>query len=219
MPKNNPKVFLKNFHLPKDWRLKVTKEGDLKLFTGEGLGFSPEFSLQKNLTQRQALFKAIGFKGTALSVLDITAGWAKDAFLISRLGCYVTAVESHPFVFHFVQEVLHQKELKTPHLRLILDDSLNYLNSIETNNQPDIIYMDPMFGGKKKSLSKKSLKILKELTGETKNKQILFDSALKKAKQRVVVKRHQLEAPLRSSRLCFFKGRSVCYDVFMPKKG
>ena len=214
-----PKKSLKSFFLPRNWKLKQAKGQWPVLFTPEGLAFRLDFSKKKILSQRQPLVKAIGFKGQPLFVLDITAGWAQEAFLISHLGCHVTAVESNPFVFHFVQESLNQKKLKPYDLNFILDDSLNYLNSLEEANYPDVIYMDPMFGDKKKSLSKKSLRILKELVGETKNQQILLDLALNKARKRVVVKRHRLESPLQKTSLCSFKGHSVCYDVFMPRKG
>ena len=208
--------FLKKFPLPQAWTVKK-EEGKIVLFCSEeGLVFSLDFSLKKALSNRQPLAKAIGFKGEPLFVLDITAGWAQEAFLISKMGCHVTAVESHPFVFHFVQEALAQ--LKPPGLNFVLDNSLNYLKTIKETNSPDVIYMDPMFGDKKKSLSNKSLRILKRLVGETKDKEELFDWALKKAKKRVVVKRHRLEPSLKGKSLCVFEGRSVCYDVFMPRK-
>ena len=213
------KKSLKDFPLPRNWKLKQTKGQKPVLFTPEGLAFSLDFSSKKNLSRRQPLVKAIGFKGRPLFVLDITAGWAHETFLISHLGCHVTAVESNPFVFHFVQESLAQKELKPYDLSFILGDSLNYLSYLEEANCPDVIYMDPMFGNNKKSLSKKSLRILKELVGETRDQQALLDLALQKAKKRVVVKRHHLESPLQKTSLCSFKGHSVCYDVFMPKKG
>ena len=52
-----------------------------------------------------------------LSVLDITAGWAKDAVLISKLGCHVTAIENNSFVFHFVQESFHQRHFLCSRLK------------------------------------------------------------------------------------------------------
>ena len=218
MLKNRWEEILKKSPLPLGWRLKTEEDKSPFLFSSEGLGFSLNFSSKKDLSHRQPLVKALGYKGKTLFVLDITAGWAQEAFLIARMGCSVTAVESHPFVFYFVQESLDQKGLKPSGLKLILDDSLNYLHKMK-GNFPDVIYMDPMFGGGKKSLSQKSLRVLKALTGETKHKQALFDLALKRAGQRVVVKRHRLEPPFKKNRLCFFKGRSVCYDVFRPEKG
>ena len=219
MKKINQKKALKNFSLPSGWSLKKIKNKAPLLITKEGLVFGLDFKEKKPLTPRQPLVKALGFKGQSLFVLDVTAGWTQEAYLISQLGCSVTAIESNPFVFYFVQESLAQKELKTSSLKLILDDSLNYLDNIKEKNRPDVIYIDPMFGDRKKSLSRKPLKILKELVGEAKDTQLLFKMALKKTKNRVVVKRHHLESPLHKNKICSFKGRSVCYDVFIPKKG
>ena len=149
--------------------------------------------------------------------MDITAGWAKEAFLLLQLGCQVTAIESNPFVFYLVQENLEYHKIDLKQFQIKLDNSLNYLRSLKNpNDYPDIIFMDPMFAGRKKSLSKKPLRILKEIVGETSGKQALFNLALRKAKKRIVVKRHKLEQSMGKKLLSSFKGRSVCYDVFNP---
>ena len=225
MNDNQDKRHLNSF-LPSGWKVQHRKDKNPCLFTREGLALSLNFSIKPTLSRRQPLVKAIGFTGQPLSVLDITAGWAQEAFLMSQLGCIVTAVESNLFVFYFVQESLNsQGQISVKNrgesmkFNFILDNSLNYLNNLKDKHCPDVIFMDPMFGTGKKSLSKKSLRILRELVGETKEQKALFDLALTKAKQRIVVKRHRLESPLHNNILCTFKGRSVCYDVFAPKKG
>ena len=225
MSEKNAGEILRSFSLPQGWSLQTAKDQKPLLFTTEGLSFRLDFSAKKDLDRRQPLVKAIGFKGQSLSVLDITAGWAQEAFLISRLGCFVTAVESSPFVFYFVRESFNQekseffeRKLKKGAIKFILDNSLDYLSHLKEKECPDVIYMDPLFGESKKSLSKKSLRILRELVGETKGQKELFELALRTARKRLVVKRHRLEPPLQREKLCSFKGRSVCYDVFIPKK-
>ena len=46
----------------------------------------------------QSIAKAIGIKNykLPLSILDVTAGLAKDAFVLACLGCTVTMIERHP---------------------------------------------------------------------------------------------------------------------------
>ncbi|MBC6415982.1 MAG: class I SAM-dependent methyltransferase [Bdellovibrionales bacterium] len=210
-------VFLENFTLPEGWSLKLDSKKAYKIQTSEGLNFSIDFPSKKKLISKQALVKAIGFKNQSLSVLDITAGWAKDSFLISQLGCKVRAIESHPFVFHFVKSQLELEFKGSFPFELILGDSLNYLKSLKEDSYPDVIFIDPMFQGRKKSLSQKSLRILKEFVGETQNKQTLFNHALLKAQKRVVVKRHKLDKPLSQNFISSFKGHSICYDVFQAK--
>ncbi|MCY4321751.1 MAG: class I SAM-dependent methyltransferase [Bdellovibrionaceae bacterium] len=216
MNRANRDKFLKTFPLPKGWKLiKKSKKSPHILLLKDGYIFQLDFSKNKPLLPNQNLVQAIGFKNQALSVLDITAGWAKEAFLMFKLGCQVTAIESNPFVFYLVQENLEYNNINQ--LKMKLDNGLNYLKSLKNPlYYPDIIFMDPMFGSKK-SLSKKPLTILKQIVGETTNKQQIFDLALLKAKKRVVVKRHKLDKPLNKNILCSFKGRSVCYDVFNPK--
>ena len=209
---------LQSFPLPKGWTVKKRPERGHVLLIEDGSAFQLNFSKNKTLSRNQTLAQAIGFKNQPLSVLDITAGWAKEAFLISQLGCSVTAIESNPFVFYLVQENLEYNKIDTRQFQIKLDNSLNYLKSLKNfRHYPDVIFIDPMFEGRKKSLSKKPLRILKKIVGETANKQILFNTALLKAKKRVVVKRHKLDKPLQESILCSFKGHSVCYDVFHPK--
>ena len=210
--------FLKNFPLPKGWKLVKQNTKNLHtLLLKDGSVFQLNFSKNKSLLRNQTLVQAIGFKNQPLSVLDITAGWAKEAFLMRQLGCQVTAIESNPFVFYLVQENLEYNNIDTNQFQIKLDNSLNYLKSLKNPHYyPDIIFMDPMFEGRKKSLSKKPLRILKEIVGETTDKQALFNQALLKAKKRVVVKRHKSDSPLQTNILCSFKGHSVCYDVFNP---
>ena len=177
--------------------------------------FCPDFTQIKAPLARQPLVKAIGWKGQALSVLDITGGWGKDAFMLSLLGCQVTALESQALVFQIAQSALDKLPDRPKNLKFLLADSLNYMKTVK-KLEPDVIYMDPMFGESKKSQSRKALRILKELAGPCPQKKALFDLARQKARKRLVVKRHKKEDPLGAGRLCVFKGRSVCYDVFGP---
>ena len=218
----NTELFLKKYLLPKGWRL--TKNTDYKLHCPLAkTGFKIDFLAKNPLFTKQALAKAIGFKNQPLKVFDVTGGWLKDAFLMASMGCQVKAIEWHPFVFHFAKASLEtfyqQNKLSSPgSLELIYGDSLDYLNSLKNyKDYPDVIFIDPMFEGRKKSTSKKDLRILQELIQFHKqkdNKQELFKSALSKAKKKVVVKRHKLDKALSPEILQSFKGQSVCYDVF-----
>ena len=210
---------LNSISLPDSWSINLNEEG-IQLSTGEGKPFSLDFSKLQSLFKGQPLAKAIGYKDQEkIRVLDVTAGWGQDAFLMARLGCQVIAIESHPLVFAFLIDAISKKDLKRPNsLEFILDNSLNYLKNIKDEDKPDVIYIDPMFKDKK-SLSRKPLKILENLVGETKDADDLFQLSLTKAMKRVVVKRHRLEKPKsNATRLCTFSGRSVCYDVFAPQE-
>lgn len=210
---------LKSTSLPSSWKLEILQEG-LCLKTDKGESFVLDFSKLQPLSRGQPLVKAIGCKkNESWKVLDVTAGWGQDAFLLSCLGCEVLAIESHPLVFAFLIDAISKKNLQKPNsLKFILDNSLNYLKTIKDEDRPNVIYIDPMFKPKK-SLSKLPLKILEDLVGETKQSDNLFKQSLHRAINRVVVKRHRLEKPKQGAiRLCSFSGRSVCYDVFAPQE-
>ena len=204
--------FLKEVHAPSHWKLEIDHTGQLCLHTGEGRSFSLQSSSLHPPVRTQPFVKAIGFKGKPLHILDVTAGWGKDAFLLAQLGCHVTAMENHKLVFSFLRDFEKQTQTKGS-LKFILGDSLSYLKTIL--EKPDIIYFDPLFPEDKKSLSRKSLRILQELTfQEGEQSKELFEACLKKAKKRVVAKRHKLQKPMSKNLLCTFSGRSVCFDVF-----
>ena len=206
--------FLKEVYSPSHWKLEIDQAGQLCLHTEEGRPFSLQSSSLHPPLRSQPFVKAIGFKGKPLRILDVTAGWGKDAFLLAQLGCHVTAIENHKLVFVFLKDF--EKQIQTQgSLKFILGDSLSYLKTI--SEKPDVIYFDPLFPEDKKSLSRKSLRILQELTfQEGEFSKELFEACLKKAKNRVVVKRHKLQRSMSKNLLCTFSGRSVCFDVFAP---
>ncbi|MGI9548757.1 MAG: class I SAM-dependent methyltransferase [Bdellovibrionales bacterium] len=208
---------LNQIPLPPGWKLEKTKE-DLYLHTNEGRPFCLDFSKLKSLSSKQPLAKAIGKKASQkVRVLDLTAGWGKDACLLARLSYEVTAIESHPLVFAFLQSALRKSLKKNFSLNFALDNSINYLKSIKDEERPEVIYMDPMFGDKK-SLSVKPLRILRQLVGEPASPQELFQAALGKALDRIVVKRHKHEKPMSLAPLKgTFSGRAICYDVYFPQ--
>lgn len=202
-------------NLPEDWSLKKNSEGFFELHTDKGGPFFVRFP-STSLLIHQPLVKALGFKGKPLTVWDVTAGWGQDAYLFASLGCLVTAIEKEELVFFLLQEGLARiLPLKKGCLKFIHDNSINYLKN--TSEKPDVIYMDPLFGREKKSLSTKSLRILQTLVHKEKNEtEKLFQESLKMAGKRVIVKRHRLQPSFKGPFRHSFKGRAVCYDVFCP---
>ncbi|MCY4512586.1 MAG: class I SAM-dependent methyltransferase [Bdellovibrionales bacterium] len=202
--------------LPSHWKLERKNTGQPVLHTGFGKAFSLEMSKLIPLKPNQPLRKAIGYKGHPLKILDITAGWGQDAWLLAKLGCEVTAIEKNELVFMFLDFLNKNPETGPGNLNFILDDSLRYLKTIK-EKKPDVIYMDPMFQINKKSASGKNLWILQQITRSSPEQtSALFEEALKKSQKRIVVKRGKREKPFRGPLLCSFSGRAVRFDVFSP---
>jgi 16S rRNA (guanine1516-N2)-methyltransferase len=145
----------------------------------------------------QAIAKAIGLKTakTIPTVLDATAGLAKDAFVIATLGCPVIMLEQSTIVAKLVSNAIERasydeafSKIQKIGFSLVQQNSLDYFTSLTT--MPDVIYLDPMYPDRKKSaLVKKNMQILQKLLGVDLDVKLLLEQSLQYAKNRVVVKR------------------------------
>lgn len=175
----------------------------------------------------QAIAKAIGLKTakTIPSVLDATAGLAKDAFVIANLGCPVTMIEQSPFVACLVSNGIERarhdenfnKILNTGFL-LIQQNCIDYFKTLK--ELPDVIYLDPMYPDRKKSaLVKKNIQILQKLLGVDETAKNLLEASLHYAKNRVVVKRPK-GAELLSSRVpdTIIESKKTRYDIYFTNQ-
>jgi len=150
----------------------------------------------------QDIAKAIGLKhGFTPHVLDATAGLGRDSFLLASLGCRVTMMERMPIVAALLEDGLERGLLNADigdsicrHIKLIHASSLQDMTLAE---QPDVIYLDPMYPHREKSaLVKKEMRIFQSLVGEDLDADGLLAPALALAKYRVVVKRPNYAPPL-----------------------
>lgn len=150
----------------------------------------------------QDIAKAIGLKhGFTPHVLDATAGLGRDGFLLACLGCKVTLMERMPIVAALLEDGLERGMLNSDVGKLISEKmSLIHASSIENMHmaeQPDVIYLDPMYPHREKSaLVKKEMRVFQSLVGEDLDADNLLEPALALAKYRVVVKRPSYAPPL-----------------------
>lgn len=149
----------------------------------------------------QDIAKAVGLKhGFTPKVLDATAGLGRDAFVLATLGCTVTMMERMPVVAALLEDGLARAQLSqevndiASHMSLVHASSLNAMSLAQ---QPDVIYLDPMYPHKEKSaLVKKEMRIFQSLVGSDDDADELLAPALALAKYRVVVKRPSYAPPL-----------------------
>lgn len=146
----------------------------------------------------QAIARAVGLKhGITPSVLDITAGLARDAFILAALGCRLTLVEQSPILFILVEDGIRRglanadsANILQNFMNLVNADSVLYMEHMDSETRPDVIYIDPMYPERKKSaLVKKDMQILQRLLGKDHDAERLLKTALECAGNRVVVKR------------------------------
>ena len=172
-----------------------------------------------NISKNQPLAKAVGRDAT--HIVDSTAGFGHDAFLLACMGYTVTAFERNPFIHLMLNDALTRAQ-EHPETRSIIGDRLriehgdsrSILDQLEP--APDTIYLDPMFesGRSRSALPKKPAQILRNIVGEDVDSIDLFETARRSA-TRVVVKRTDGDPPLVDAPTHSIKGKIVRYDVYI----
>ena len=179
----------------------------------------------------QPLAKAIGLKGGANpTVIDVTAGLGRDAFVLACLGAQVMLLERSPILAALLEDGLsrasHDPGLKpvvTERMNLITTNAIEWLKKLPKEQHPDVIYMDPMYPHRNKSaLVKKEMRVLRELVGDDEDASQLLHVALGCAKRRVAVKRPKT-APVLSGTILnnrkpssTVESKSTRYDIYVP---
>lgn len=176
----------------------------------------------------QAIARAVGLKhGSTPSVLDITAGLARDAYILACLGCRLTLVEQSPVLFALIDDGIRRgftnpasAAILQRFMNLVNADSILYMKHMNMETRPEVIYIDPMYPERKKSaLVKKDMQILQHLLGKDENAEALLKTALEYAGKRVVVKR-----PIHAETVGDIKpdtsisSRKTRYDVYVVKR-
>ncbi len=175
--------------------------------------------------RRQALARAIGLKkGWQPSVIDATAGLGRDGFILASLGCQVHMLERSPIMAVLLEDAIMRAERSEQtagiiknRLQLTRIDSSEFLQNLKPDNYPDVVYLDPMFPKRtKSSLVKKEMRILRIVTGDDQDATGLFDIALARARNRVVIKRPRLAPKLGSLAPSHqIRGKTSRFDVYL----
>lgn len=167
----------------------------------------------------EALAKAVGVDARRKpQVLDITAGWGRDGFLLAHWGCQVTLWERHPVVAALLADgwvrAQADPELQAASRRMRLHYGDGAVHLAKTQASWDVIYLDPMFPPRPKSaLVKQELQHLQRLVG-AQPVEPLWHLARQQAR-RVVVKR-PLWAPALPATPNFSVGQgAVRFEVFL----
>ena len=172
-----------------------------------------------SLSRRQPLARAIGAKHR--TVVDATAGFGQDAFLLACMGYRVTAIERcaplHALLQDGIRRACNDPLLAAAiggRLHLIYGEAAALLPSLAA---AEVIYMDPMFPAKRKKSAavSKEMRLLRVLSGDDLDASQLFASARVHASARVVVKRPHHAPPLMEAPDLSYGGKLVRYDVYL----
>ena len=162
------------------------------------------FRTRHGSRNKEPLARAVGLKGAAVpTVLDATAGLGRDAFVLAALGCQVSLVERSPIIAALLRDgiarALADRDTQAIAQRMQprVGDAASIIDHLSEHDSPDVIYLDPMYPHRSKSaLVKKEMRLLRALVGEDLDAPRLLETALRRARKRVVVKRPRLAASL-----------------------
>lgn len=179
----------------------------------------------------QLIAKAVGIKsGVKPSILDVTAGLGRDAFVFASLGSKVTAVERSTVLLYMLNEAKTRASEQTLNidedlaeilgrLTIIGGEALDLLSS-ENSLPAEVVYLDPMFSERKKTAAvKKEMQILHELLDQDCcNESSLLERALDHASHRVVVKRSRHAPSIDGPKPKYaLRGKSTRFDIYPLK--
>jgi 16S rRNA (guanine1516-N2)-methyltransferase len=190
-----------------------------------------DFEAGKNAHRRQfgggrgqPLAKAIGLKkGATPVVIDVTAGFGRDAFVLATLGCKVRMVERQPLIACLLEDALQRARINTDilpiieRMSLVKQDALHYLGTLNGTTQPEVIYMDPMYPTREKSaLVKKDMRLLHQLAGPDIDSKQLLSESMRVALKRVVVKRPKgAEFVGQQKPATSIESKNTRYDIYL----
>ena len=192
-------------------------------------GFKPFFvdfndvSILKRVKQNktQGLVKACK-PHPGLKIIDATAGFGRDAFVLASMGAEVLMLERCPMLVALLKDGLDRlgvEAFDVGNLNLMQADSLEYIANLAPDNFPDVIYLDPMHPVRhKKALVKKEMQILQEILGFDADVKQLLNLAITKCKQYVVVKWPQREPPIGKPHHSI-PGKTIRFDVYIYQQG
>ncbi|WP_251358659.1 class I SAM-dependent methyltransferase [Kangiella sp. TOML190] len=162
------------------------------------VGGQVAYRRQQGGGRKQHIAKACGLKSNRNpTVLDATGGLGRDAAELRNLGCELRVVERSPYVASLLQDAISRaqanpetNQLFSQGFELHHGQAIDLIEQLSAEQQPDIIYLDPMFPPRNKSAAvKKEMRLVKRLVGEDPDADNLLPVALANAAKRVVVKR------------------------------
>ena len=220
------KVNPTEFHIDKSqerWQLQLPQSPEFKPFYVDFTSGSYYNIFKKGVGKKDPLAKAVGIKSGTHTVLDLTAGWLKDTWMLLNLGCQVTACEKNNIVYSLIGNAIEvdrsfaNYEELFARLELLNVDSLEFLRNSDLA-QWDAVYIDPMFPQRTKSaLSGKEMQILQELIAEEDMGEEILTEALHKGASRVVVKRPLKGPQLLKAANFSVESKASRFDVYINK--
>ncbi|KTD20194.1 N6-adenine-specific methylase [Legionella lansingensis] len=177
---------------------------------------STNWQKRRDAGKKQGLIRACKPK-PGLQIIDVTAGWGRDAAVLASFGAEVIMLEREPIMAALLADALMRRDeysKEKMNLKLYETDAFDYLVNLSATDYPDIIYIDPMHPERQKTaLVKKDMQALQRLIKRDDKIFELLQLARTKVKKQVVVKWPQSLAPLLNPTSAI-GGKTVRFDVY-----
>lgn len=181
---------------------------------------------QRHPAQPEALLKAIGLRaGQRLRVLDATAGFGLDAFVLASAGCELLMLERNELVHALLADGLQRAAVSedervrgaASRMHLLHADS-TMLAAESLPEVPDVVYLDPMFPARRRKSAKvkKPMAMLQQLLDAEPAESGMLAWAMGLGARRVVVKRPRIAGFLDDGKPSYqLPGSSNRFDVYL----
>jgi len=197
-------------------RLQLTKQG-LVLLVDTFSPLSVDLNAQlgkRRLDKTHGLIRACKPE-PGMTILDVTAGWGRDAALLAQYGAKLILLERQPIMAALLADGLRRLVPHTLDISCFHQDAQIYLQDLSPQHYPDVIYIDPMHPARlKTALVKKDMQALQQLFGPDIDAQELLTLSLFKSKKRVVLKWPQRLPSLRQPQMSI-EGKTVRFDIWL----
>lgn len=166
-----------------------------------------------NHSTREAIVQACRIKHKAATILDLTAGFGGDGFILSQHGFAVTLLERNPIIYTLLADGLTRaRSLGISVPELIYADAMTYLNEQAAY---DVLYLDPMRSPGKQAASKKGIAVIQSLVNDN-NTNMLLAKALQAKPRKVVLKlasKHEGQVIAPNYQL---SGKNTTFNIYLP---
>lgn len=193
---------------------------------GYGLRYQGDFKemlrrIMGGRLRHEMLVKIAKTKTEHPIAIDAAAGMGEDALLLAAAGYTVYLFERDAIVAALLRDTMRRAE-QIPELTQIVSrmhltegDSIELMSSVP--EQPELIYLDPMFPARRKSgLINKKLQLIQKLEQPCAQEEDLLRAAAAMHPEKIVIKR-PLHSPFLADKKPGYtvKGKAIRYDVIV----